>query len=148
MAVVKLKRTLLWVAIAGLALPIATGCRRGPRVTDATYREAVVAFYVSLKFPEWFEQLVLLERLAVTSRDDVMFEMTAARARLAKVKKSLEARQQSPQSIDVRAILAENVVPILALVLKRERTLAQVGALAGKIGLTAVNQILRKMKGK
>lgn len=109
---------------------------------------SLVAFYVSLKFPEWFEQLVLLEKLADTSRDDVMFEMTAARARLAKVKKSLEVRHQSAQSIDVKAVLAENVVPILALLLQRERTLAQVGALAGKIGMTAVNQILRKMKGK
>ncbi len=109
---------------------------------------SIAAFYVSLKFPQWCEQLVVLEKLAGHVRDDAMFEMTAARARLAKVKKSLEYRPPNPQTIDVKAILAENVVPILALVLKRERTLAQFGALAGKIGITAVSHILRKMKGK
>src|SRR5215204_6477963 len=38
-----------WILAAALLVPPACGaCRRGPRVSDETYRQAVTAFYVSL----------------------------------------------------------------------------------------------------
>ena len=106
------------------------------------------ALYVAIMFPQWCEQLAALEKLADQARDDTMFEMAAARARLAEVKRSLQYRQRDRQKINVQAILVENAVPILTLVLNKERTIAQFGALAGKIGMSAVTQFFRKMKSK
>ena len=107
---------------------------------------SVAAFYVAIKFPQWCEQLVILEKLADQVRDDTMFELTAARSRLAEVKRSLQYRKANPQKINVQAILVENAVPILTLVLAKERTIAQLGALAGKIGMSAITQFFRKLK--
>jgi hypothetical protein len=109
---------------------------------------SVVGLIVAIKFPEWCEQLEILEKLADQKRDDTMFEMTAARARIAEVKRSLQYRQTNPQKINVQAILVENAVPILTLVLNKERTIAQLGSLFGKLGMSAVTQFFRKMKGK
>ena len=58
-----LKRAVLCGAIVALALPMATGCRRGPRVSDAEYREAVVAFYVSLAAMQTSQDLLARENL-------------------------------------------------------------------------------------
>lgn len=109
---------------------------------------SVASFFVAIKFPKWCEQLAVLEKLADQARDDTMFEMTAARSRLAEVKRSLQYRPRNPQKINVQAILVENAVPILTMVLAKERTMAQLGSLAAKIGMSAVTQFFRKSKSK
>jgi hypothetical protein len=107
-----------------------------------------LALWVSLKFPQWYDDLVRLEALATHARDDVMFEFTAARARLARVKESLRAKRQPP-SLDFGQVLADNAAPILALVFEKERTLVQWGVLASKIGFSVIAQLFgRKRAGR
>lgn len=102
-----------------------------------------LALWVSLKSPRWYDNLVRLEALATHARDDVMFEFTAARARLARVKEWLTSRRQPPW-LDFGQVLAENAVPILALVVEKERTLVQWGVLAGKISCSVIAQLFGK----
>jgi tetratricopeptide (TPR) repeat protein len=49
--------TLLLVAALTLVIAAAPGCRRGPRVSDEIYREAVTAFYVALAAMQTSQEL-------------------------------------------------------------------------------------------
>lgn len=98
---------------------------------------ATVCFWVFFNRRRYFEALYRQEHFAEHLRDDVLFEMTAARARMGDIEERLR-RPKRPDTARLNQMIIEHGGAAVMLLMKQERGLLQWGLWAAKLGKSAL----------